>query len=121
MKLEYTPEAISDLREIRRYIKRDLHNPKAAMRVSKAILDACSSLKAFPEMGMSVEAKTGFETDLRILFCESWAAVYCVDADSDAVSVARIIDARQDYVRVLFGEMDSVPAAREEKSEEELT
>lgn len=118
MKLEYAPAAISDLREIRHYIRSDLHNPKAAMRISKAILDTCSSLKTFPEMGMSVEAKTGFETDLRMVVCENWIAVYCVDVDSNTVSVARIIDARQDYMRILFGEMDFAPATQEQESEE---
>ena len=32
MKLRYTPETISDLQEIKRYIKNNLHNPTAALR-----------------------------------------------------------------------------------------
>ena len=59
MKLRYTPEAVSDLQEIKRYIKNTLHNPTAALRISKAILAACSSLKSFPKMGMSIKSKTG--------------------------------------------------------------
>jgi len=62
MKLNYTPEAISDLQEIKRYIKSTLHNPTAARRISKAILTSCSSLKAFPKRGRSIESITGFET-----------------------------------------------------------
>ena len=107
MKLRYTPEAIADLREIGRYIKSVLRNPIAAANVTRAILDACASLKSFPEMGVSVESKTGFETDLRILPCRGWLAAYRVDPEAGVVSVARIINARQDYMRVLFGEMDS--------------
>lgn len=34
MKLRFTPEAISDLAEIKRYIGKELHNPSAAMRGS---------------------------------------------------------------------------------------
>lgn len=117
MKLRYTPEAISDLQAIRRYIKNTLHNPTAALRISKAILAACSSLKSFPKMGMSIESKTGFETDLRMLICESWVAVYRIEDESGMISVARIMDARQDYMRILFGEMDSVPTIEEKKSE----
>lgn len=117
MKLRYTPEAISDLQAIRRYIKNTLHNPTAALRISKAILAACSSLKSFPKMGMSIESKTGFETDLRMLICESWVAVYRIEDESGMISVARIMDARQDYMCVLFGEMDSVPTIEEKKSE----
>jgi len=106
MKLNYTPEAISDIQEIKRYIKNTLHNPTAARRISKAILAACSSLKAFPKTGISIESITGFETDLRMLTCENWIAVYHIENESGIVSVARIIDARQDYMRILFGGID---------------
>lgn len=105
MKLRYTPEAVSDLREIRDYIQSALHNPNAAKRISKAVLDACSTLKQFPELGVSIEAKTGFETDLRMLVCENQIAIYRVDAEADIVSVARIVNARQDYIRLLFGDI----------------
>lgn len=106
MKLEYTPEAIKDLLECKDYIGKNLHNPKAAARIIKRILDTCASLKQFPEMGVSVEAKTGFETSLRMLSCENQIAFYYVDTGNDTVSVARIINGRQDYIRLLFGEME---------------
>lgn len=115
MKLEYTPEAIQDLLECRDYIGKNLHNPKAAARITKRILDTCASLKQFPEMGVSVEAKTGFETSLRMLSCENQIAFYYVDTDNDTVSIARIIDGRQDYIRLLFGDM----ALTEEETPEE--
>ena len=118
MKLHYTPEAISDIQEIKRYIQHTLHNPTAAARISKAILDICSSLKTFPKMGMSVQSKTGFETDLRMLPCENWIAVYRVDPDSDVVSIARIIDGRQDYMRILFGELDFDESESRDTAEE---
>ncbi len=120
MKLKYTPEAISDLQEIKRYIKTTLHNPAAANRISKAILDTCSALKRFPEMGISVEAKTDFETDLRMLVCENQIALYRIDMDTSTVSIARIVNARQDYIRLLFGDMVLTPEQiLEENSEQE--
>ncbi len=60
--------------------------------------------EVIPEMGISVEGKTGVETDLRMLICENWAAFYRIETDSGIVSVARIIDVRQDYMHILFGE-----------------
>ena len=72
MKLRYTPESLCDLQEIKRYIKSELHNPTAASRITKAILDGCVQLKQFPEMGVSIGAKTGYETDLRMLW---WKAI----------------------------------------------
>lgn len=56
-------------------------------------------------MSASVETKTGFETSLRMLSCENQIAVYCVDTDNDTVSIARIINGSQDYIRLLFGKM----------------
>ena len=104
MKLRYTPEAISDLREIQRYIKSTLHNPTAALRISKAILATCSSLEEFPKMGVSIVSKTGFETDLRMLVCEKWVVVYRIEAAQGVISIARVLDGRQDYMRLLLHE-----------------
>ena len=102
MKLRYTPESLCDLQEIKRYIKSELHNPTAASRITKAILDGCAQLKQFPEMGVSIGAKTGYETDLRMLVVESYIALYRIETET--VSVGRIINARQDYIRILLGD-----------------
>ena len=103
MKLRYTPEALCELQEIKRYIESELHNPIAANRITKAILDGCAQLKQFLEMGVSIQAKTGYETDLRMLAVESYIALYRIE--TEVVSVGRIINARQDYIRILFGEV----------------
>ena len=102
MKLRFTPEAISDLAEIKRYIGKDLHNPSAAMRITKMILDQCSSLKHFPRAGAELSALTGYETELRLLICENYIALYRIDTNT--VSVARIIHARRDYMQILLRE-----------------
>lgn len=103
MKLRYTPEAIADLKEISSYINTELRNPKAASRVSKSVLDACADLKRYPEMDVSIEATTGFTTNLRMLVWGNYIALYRMD--EDVISVARIIYAKQDYMRILFGEL----------------
>ena len=104
MRLRYTPEAISDLQGIRKYIKVTLRNSQAAARIPKMILDHCAGLKEFPESGVSLAALTGYETDLRMLVCGHFLALYRIDRD--AVSVARIINARQDYMRTLLYDAD---------------
>mgnify|MGYP001523604745 CR=1 FL=1 len=55
------------------------------------------------EMGVSIGAKTGYETDLRMLVVESYIALYRIETET--VSVGRIINARQDYIRILLGEV----------------
>ena len=102
MNIRYTPEALRDLLEMKEYIRVTLQNPKAADRITKEILDSCGQLKQFPEMGMSLDARTGAKTGLRCLRCGKRIAFYRIDGD--AVSVARILDGRQDYLRILLGD-----------------
>lgn len=104
MKLRYTPQAIADIQEIKRYIQSDLRNPQAAGRIAKSILDTCARLKQFPEIGVQIAEKTGFDTDLRMLVCGQYVALYRIDATDNMVSVARVVHARQDYLHVLFDE-----------------
>lgn len=102
MKLRYTPEAVDDLRKITAYIKNTLKNPTAAKRIGKTVLDSCSILKSQPKAGYSVKAKVGLDTDLRVLVCEKYLIFYRVE--KQAISIARILDGRQDYLQLLFGE-----------------
>lgn len=117
MKLRYAPEAVTDLQNIKRYIAATLRNPSAASRVTKRILDQCATLKKFPRAGASLAAMTGHETDLRMLACEDHIALYRIDAEM--VSVARIINARQDYMRVLFKEADLEQTERNQPGHQE--
>lgn len=101
MRLRYTPEAIADLREIRRYIRDTLGNPQAAKCIPNMILDSCAHLKDFPQMGMALSSVLDCDTDLRMLVCENYVAVY--RCEGDMVSVARVFHKRQDFLRILFG------------------
>ncbi len=102
MTIRYTPEAMNDLRETKVYIRKVPKNPKAAARISRAILDACARLKEHPQLGISLEARTGQNSDLRYLVIEKYIALYRIDGN--VISVARILDGRQDYMHILFGE-----------------
>ncbi len=102
-KVRLTPEAVRDLAEIRRYIAKELGNPIAAQNVVGRITANLRLLERHALAGPSVEALTGHATDLRILVCGKHIAVYRVEGST--VSVARIINARQDYIRVLFGDI----------------
>lgn len=60
----------NDLQEMSDYISNVLYNPQAAARIKNIILDTCGHLKEQPFLGLSVQEKTGYETDLRFLVCE---------------------------------------------------
>lgn len=100
MNLKYTPAALADLKHLQRYISETLQNPIAAKRVVHDILDACAQLKSFPQMGLSLQKKTGYATDLRMQICGHYLAIYRISGTD--VFIARIISARQDYMRILL-------------------
>lgn len=104
MTVRYTPAAMQDLLELKGYISGVLQNPKAAARITGSILDACGQLRDFPRSGASLDARLGTTTGLRYLVCEKHIAFYRIE--DEYISVARILDGRQDYLRILFGEME---------------
>ena len=97
-----SPEASRDLSEIKRYISKDLKKPDSARKAVNGILNEIKSLKQFPEQGSSVQTLTGFSTDLRILLCGNHIALYKIE--NGTVYISRIVDARQDYLRILLGD-----------------
>lgn len=99
-KLHITPTAASDLAEISAYITLELHNPQAARRIVKSITHDLRHLQQNPHLGFSVSAKTGRGDDLRALLSGNYFLFYRVK--DEAIQVARVLDGRQDYLRVLF-------------------
>ena len=100
-KLRITPAVASDLVEIKTYISLELRNPPAAQRIVKSITHDLRHLQQNPHLGFSVSAKTGRETDMRVRLSGNYFLFYRIEAEM--VQVARILDGRQDYLRVLFG------------------
>ena len=101
-KVFISPEAARDLSQIKQYISTELKNRSAANRIVSSILKDLRELERYPEQGPSVEALTGFQTELRMLLCGKHIALYKIE--DNTIFVARILDARQDYLRVLFGD-----------------
>ena len=77
-KIFLSPEAVRDLTPLKQYISFELKNRSAANRI------------------------IGFQTDLRMLVSGKHIALYRVEGKT--VFVSRVLDARQDYLRVLFGD-----------------
>ena len=76
------------------------YTPQAAARICKKIIDTCSMLKNHPKAGASSQSKIDRETDFRYLIIGNYLA-FCRITGS-VISVAKILDGRQDYLRVLF-------------------
>ena len=100
-KVFISPEAARDLSQIKQYISVELNNPGAAKRIVQSIMRELRALEHYPKQGPSIEALTGFETDMRMLLCGKHIALYKIK--NETVFIARVLDARQDYLKVLFG------------------
>ncbi|NLX93036.1 MAG: type II toxin-antitoxin system RelE/ParE family toxin [Clostridiales bacterium] len=100
MRIRYTPQAQTDLREVRDYISNVLKNPVAAKNVTGRIIRSCHKLSDQPNMGASLQGKTGRNTDYRYLICENHIAFY--EVQLDCVCIIRIPDGRTDYMWTLF-------------------
>lgn len=102
MRLQYSPEAREDLRRAAQYIAFEFRNPTAAKELVQRIMQSCSALKRFPQMGMRLSEKIQWETPLRFLICGNHIVFYRVDGSE--IYVTRIIDGRTNYLQVLFGD-----------------
>ncbi len=101
MKLRYTPRAVNDLTAIRRFIREEYGNPKAAKRITDSIFAQCASLKQFPKSGTALSARFGIDTDVRYLVCEGYMIFYRIEGEF--VSIGAVIHGKTDYLDVLFG------------------
>ncbi len=99
-KVRLTPAARQDMRDIKTYISKNLQNPIAATSVTGRITKDLRILIQHGEAGVSLQAKTGYASDLRVLFSGDYLIVYRFE--EPIVSVARILNGRQDYLRILL-------------------
>jgi addiction module RelE/StbE family toxin len=66
MKLIYTEGAIKDLKRLREFI--DKHNPNAALRIAKELINKINLLVDFPHLGTTVKLAPSPETVRDMIF-----------------------------------------------------
>ncbi len=99
-KIVVSKEAKKDLTAIRQYIRDDLNNPDAARRVIAALKKGILSLEDFSARGRPLDALIPVHTEYRYLMCENYCIFYL--ANTEEVTVVRILHQRQDSFRALF-------------------
>ena len=93
-------EARKDLISIRQYIRDELCNPDASVRIIAQLKKSISALVSFPGRGRPLDALIPVHTEYRYLVCENYCVFYlCSDED---VVIVRILHQRQDCLRALF-------------------
>ena len=101
-KIHYAAESRRDLDEIWDYIAYNLQNVSAAERIVNRIMNDVNHLENHAEMGALLSSIVNVESDYRFLVTGNYLTFYRVSGND--VYVDRILYARRDYLRVLFGD-----------------
>ena len=99
--IQFSPEAISDLQEIKVYITEELCNEQAAVNTIANITKQIRILADFPESGALLTSIIGFETDYRFLVCGNYTAFY--RTENGLVYIVRVLYGRRNFIQILFG------------------
>ena len=102
MKVHYKKTALEDIQATEAYISQELHNPTAAKKLTKNIVQAVSLLPDNPYMGTQLSSKYDVDTDLRYLIVSKHLIFYRTIESAECIEVTRVIDGRQDYMAILF-------------------
>lgn len=103
--LHLSPEAQADLEEIKVYIAEELENPKAALATVGRITKALRILRTHAFAGAPPSSVADVESDYRFLVSGNYLAFY--RAYGNTVYVDRILYGRRDYLRILFGDVET--------------
>ena len=104
-KVIYAPEALDDLRGIRRYIAEELMAEIAARNLAKQIRDEIRSLASMPNRYACVSWEPWHSMGVRHFPVKNYAVFYTVDTDSRTVTI----------IRIIYGGRDIEHLAQEEK------
>ena len=101
MEIYYTPRARNDLVNIKESVIEKFDDENLAIEVLKKIIKVVRQLVMFPYLGQELSGITGIYTEYRCLFCEKNYVFYRVE--ENRICVIRILNEKQDYMRILFG------------------
>ena len=104
-KIHYSLESRRDLDDIWDYIVTDLCNISAAERIVSNIMDTVDQLENFSEMGALLASIANVDSDHRFLVSGNYLIFYRVSGMN--VYVDRILYGRRDYLRILFGDIQT--------------
>ena len=100
--LPLSEEAQNDLLEIKAYIEEDLLNPSAALATVSRITKSLRILQNHAQAGALLSSIADIESDYRFIVSGNYISFY--RAYGREVYIDRILYARRDYMRILFGD-----------------
>ena len=103
--LHLSEETKNDLTEIKAYIEEELQNPSAALATVSKIIKSLRILRTYAKAGTPLSSIADVESDYRFIVSGNYMSFY--RAYENEVYVDRILYARRDYMRVLFGNIST--------------
>ena len=100
MHIVFSPEALNDIEQIKDYLIGQFGDDTATKSIKKVIKEI-KTLEAFPFKGSGVLERYGIDSEYRYIYANKNYVFYRVDEDT--VRVIRILDARRDFLSILFG------------------
>ena len=101
--LHFSEETQNDLLDIKTYIAEELLNPSAALATVSRITKSLRILQNHAQIGAPLSSIVDIESDYRIIVSGNYISFY--RAYDSEVYVDRILYARRDYMRILFGDI----------------
>lgn len=101
MEIYYSPKAKDDLLRIKERILEIWEDDKLAVKILGQITKAIRNLESFPYMGEQISAIIGVASDYRCLFSNQNYIFY--RTEQDRILIVRILNEKQDYMKILFG------------------
>ena len=101
--IKFSPEAIEDLKQTKKYIAEELYSKQAAENTIAKIFKNIRLLSDFPASGSPLSSIVNIETDYRFLVCGNYTAFYRYEQNT--IFVSRVLYGRRDFMRILFGEL----------------
>ena len=99
LEIRFSPKAVTDLDEIKRYISSDLCNPQAATDLLSLIFQKIQTLATLPQIGAKVKTDLPSLKIYRFIPCKNYLVFY--RQEEKFVSIIRVLYAKRDYLRLL--------------------
>ena len=99
-KIELSPQAIEDLKDIKTYIEEELQNEIAAKNTVRKIIETYEDLAKHPNAGIPVQRYVSFPTDYKFVLANNYSVFY--RTEDNTVKIIRILYSRMDFLNVLF-------------------
>jgi toxin ParE1/3/4 len=96
-----TPDAISDLTELRNYIVGVLHAPETAGKYVRAIREEIATLDTMPARIAPVPDEPWHSRGIRKMIVKNFYVYFRIDSDAMRVYILNVIYARRDQLKLL--------------------